>query len=75
MERGSAPASHQPRAIVEVSPTGSGDLLFAGVLDGLLNRNFSLARSVALGSALATASAARPGIADFPDEVIREALS
>lgn len=74
VERGSDPESLRPEPIEEVSPTGSGDLLFAGILDGLLNRGLSLARSVSIGSRLATASAARPGIADFPDEVVEGAL-
>ncbi|MEZ5278456.1 MAG: PfkB family carbohydrate kinase [Opitutaceae bacterium] len=74
MERGGEPESLQPEMIEEISPTGSGDLLFAGILDGLLNRGFGLRQSVALGCRLATASAARPGIADFPDTVIADAL-
>lgn len=72
-ERGAQPQSITPPSIREVSPTGSGDLLFAGILDGLLNRGFSFRRSIEIGCHLATASAARPGIADFPDEVIEEA--
>lgn len=73
VERGSRPDTITPPSIREVSPTGSGDLLFAGILDGLLNRGFSFRRSIGIGCHLATASAARPGIADFPDEVIEDA--
>ncbi len=73
VERGSLPASIIPPPIREVSPTGSGDILFAGILDGLLNRGLPFRRCIEIGCLLATASAARPGIADFPDEVIVEA--
>ena len=75
IERNSPPRSLPPPEITEISPTGSGDLLFAGILDGLLNRSLTLDQAVRLGSRLATASAARPGIADFPDSVIETALS
>ncbi|RKX35200.1 MAG: hypothetical protein DRP71_04450 [Verrucomicrobia bacterium] len=70
IERGSDPRSITPPKINEVSPTGSGDVLFAGILDGVLNQNFSLTRAIELGARLASASAARPGIADFPDSEI-----
>jgi fructose-1-phosphate kinase PfkB-like protein len=74
IERGSDPRSFTPPKIHEISPTGSGDVLFAGMLDGVLNRDFDLARSIEFGARMASASAALPGIADFPDEVITEAL-
>ncbi len=74
IERGSDPKSFTPPKIEEISPTGSGDILFACILDGVLNRGFDLARSIEVGARLASASAARPGIADFPDSVIEGAL-
>ncbi len=75
IERGSDPRSIKPPEINEVSPTGSGDVLFAGILDGILNRGFDLTRSIKFGASLASASAARPGIADFPDNEIADTLS
>jgi 1-phosphofructokinase len=75
IERGSDPRSFSPPKIEEVSPTGSGDILFAGILDGLLNRGFTLSRAIELGARLASVSAARPGIADFPNGEIEAALA
>lgn len=75
IERGSDPRSIKPAEIKEISPTGSGDVLFAGILDGVLNRGFDLTRSIKFGASLASASAALPGIADFPDSEIAQALS
>jgi len=75
IERGSDPRSFTPPRIKEISPTGSGDVLFAGILDGLLNRGFDLDRSIELGARLASASAAQPGIADFSDRELAAALA
>jgi 1-phosphofructokinase len=55
-----------PPRVQEVSPTGSGDVLFAGVLDALLRRGQSLAESLAHALPYAAANAAHPGIAEFP---------
>ena len=64
---GGTPASLQPPAVREVSPTGSGDVLFACVLDALLLRGLPLADSVAQALPFAAANAAHPGIAEFPE--------
>jgi len=55
-----------PPRVQEVSPTGSGDVLFAGVLDALLRRGQSLAESLAYALPYAAANAAHPGVAEFP---------
>lgn len=66
-EEGGAPASLQPPSVVEVSATGSGDVLFACVLDAFFRRSSTLAAAVAGALPLAAANAAHPGIAEFPD--------
>ncbi len=60
------PASLRPPPIAEISPTGSGDVLFACVLHALLIKKFILADAVAFALPFASANAASPGIADFP---------
>ncbi len=55
-----------PPEILEVSPTGSGDVLFAGVIASLFGRATSLAEAVAFALPYAAANAAHPGVADFP---------
>ena len=60
------PASLTPPRVTEVSPTGSGDVLFACVLDAQFRRGKSLAESVAQALPYASANAAHPGVADFP---------
>lgn len=55
-----------PPAVREVSPTGSGDVLLAAVLHGLVVRGFSLVEAVRFAAPLAAANAAHPGIAEFP---------
>ncbi|HYD84397.1 MAG TPA: PfkB family carbohydrate kinase [Opitutus sp.] len=65
-----APASLAPPRVREVSATGSGDVLFAAVLDALFRRGLSLRDAVAAALPLAAANAAHPGIAEFPWEAI-----
>ncbi len=60
------PVSLQPPPVKEVSPTGSGDVLLACVLDALFRRGLTLAQAVAGALPLAAANAAHPGIAEFP---------
>jgi len=60
------PVALQPPKVQEVSPTGSGDVLFACVLDALFRRGLTLAQSVAGALPYAAANAAHPGIAEFP---------
>ena len=59
------PVSLPPPKVREVSPTGSGDVLFACVLDALFRRGQTLAQSVAGALPAAAANAAHPGIAEF----------
>jgi fructose-1-phosphate kinase PfkB-like protein len=59
------PAAQVPPAVVEVSATGSGDVLFACVLHALFNRKLGLAEAVAFALPYAAANAAHPGVADF----------
>jgi 1-phosphofructokinase len=54
-----------PPTLREVSPTGSGDVLFACVLHALLERRMSLLDAVAFGIPYAAANAAHPGVAEF----------
>jgi 1-phosphofructokinase len=61
----SIPASLRPSPITEISPTGSGDVLFACVLHALLIKRFILADAVAYALPFASANAAHPGIAEF----------
>ena len=65
-EAGAHPTSIKPPSVKEVSPTGSGDVLFASVLDSLYRRQRSLTEAVTTAIPLASANAAHPGIAEFP---------
>lgn len=60
------PASLPPPRVQEVSPTGSGDVLFACVLEAHFRRGATLAEAVAQALPYAAANAAHPGVADFP---------
>jgi fructose-1-phosphate kinase PfkB-like protein len=60
------PGKLVPPPVVEVSATGSGDVLLAAILAGWLARGQSLRDAVAAGLPLAAANAAHPGIAEFP---------
>lgn len=64
-EAGAAATSINPPAIEEVSPTGSGDVLHAGILYALFERGDSLEAAVRFALPLAAANAASPGVADF----------
>lgn len=59
------PRELAPPKIKEVSPTGSGDVLFAVILDGLLTHELSLLEAVEAALPYASANAAHPGVADF----------
>jgi fructose-1-phosphate kinase PfkB-like protein len=61
-----APASLLPPKVHEVSSTGSGDVLFACVLDALFRGRATLVDAVAQALPFAAANAAHPGVADFP---------
>lgn len=63
---GQPPASLAPPAVREVSATGSGDVLFAAVIEGLFYRNLTLGHAVAAALPLAAANAAHAGVAEFP---------
>lgn len=60
-----------PPTIQEVSATGSGDVLFACVLDGLYRRRTSLLEAVSFALPFAAANAAHAGVAEFPDPFAR----
>ena len=70
-----APSSLRPPPITEISPTGSGDVLFACVLHALLIKKFILADAVAFALPFASANAASPGIADFPMNQVPQSRS
>lgn len=55
-----------PPIVREVSPTGSGDVFLACVLDALLCRQASLADAIRFAIPHAAANAAHPGVAEFP---------
>ena len=60
------PVSVTPPPVREISPTGSGDVLLACVLDALFRHDATLAESVSRALPYAAANAAHPGVADFP---------
>ncbi len=60
------PASLRPPAVTEVSATGSGDVLFACLLEALFRHGTPLATAVAQALPYAAANAAHAGIAEFP---------
>jgi len=55
-----------PPVVTEVSATGSGDVLLAGVLHAWFRSGAGLKAAVAFALPLAAANAAHPGVADFP---------
>jgi len=63
---GGAVQTEMPPVIREVSPTGSGDVLLAGVIASLFGRASTLAEAVQFALPYAAANAAHPGVADFP---------
>lgn len=62
---GGTAASITPPPIEEVSPTGSGDVLHAGILYALFERGDTLEAAVRFALPLAAANAASAGVADF----------
>ena len=64
-EAGASAVSVAPPPVREVSPTGSGDVLHAGILFALFERGESLDAAVRFALPLAAANAASPGVADF----------
>lgn len=62
---GKSPVQLAPPPIKEVSPTGSGDVLFACVLHNLIANEQPLVESVRLSLPYASANAAHKGVADF----------
>lgn len=55
-----------PPRVVEISPTGSGDVLLACLTHALVARGLPLPEAVAFALPYAAANAAHPGVADFP---------
>ncbi len=58
--------SFTPPRVREVSPTGSGDVFLAVVIEALVLRGLSLGDAVAASIPYAAANAAHSGIAEFP---------
>lgn len=54
-----------PPVVREVSPTGSGDVLFAAVIASVFGRRTNLAEAVRFAIPYAAANAAHPGVAEF----------
>ncbi len=59
------PDQIEPPLVKEVSPTGSGDVLFACVLQALYGQQVDLAAAVKFALPYAAANAAHPGVAEF----------
>ncbi|MBI5692698.1 MAG: hypothetical protein HZC55_21680 [Verrucomicrobia bacterium] len=59
--------SLRPPEVRELSPTGSGDVLLACLIDALFRRDQTLDEAVAFALPRAAANAAHPGIAEFPE--------
>lgn len=64
-ERDDSPARLAPPPVREVSPTGSGDVLFACVLSALFLQRRPLSAALAGALPFAAANAAHPGVAEF----------
>ena len=60
------PVEFQPPRLREVSPTGSGDVLFAGLLQAHFQLSQPLPDAIRQALPFAAANAAHPGVADFP---------
>lgn len=65
VDRDGAPRQLLPPRLAEVSPTGSGDVLFACILNGFYRLKRTLADAVLEAIPYAAANAAHPGVADF----------
>jgi 1-phosphofructokinase len=74
-ERGSAPLSLAPPTVIEVSPTGSGDVLHACLLRGVYHQAQSLSDALRHALPFAAANAAHPTVADFPFEKLPNSAS
>lgn len=70
--RGQPAVAATPPAIREVSATGSGDVLLAGILFALHVRRLDLRSAVEFALPLAAANAAHPGVAEFPLPAVPE---
>jgi fructose-1-phosphate kinase PfkB-like protein len=66
-DRDGAIAAISPPAVREVSATGSGDVLFACVLEALFCRGLGLREAVSFALPYAAANAAHAGVAEFPE--------
>lgn len=64
--RREAPASLEPPAVTEVSPTGSGDILHAVLLHAVFHHGLSVPAALRLALPYAAANAAQPTVGDFP---------
>ena len=69
------PIALKPPPVREISPTGSGDVLLAGVLHAWLHCGATLAEAVAFALPYASANAARPDVAEFPLNNLPSSLS
>lgn len=58
-----------PPDVREISPTGSGDVLFAALIYAMFLKNQSLRKSLSWALPLAGANAAHAGVAEFPDSI------
>ncbi len=68
-----APEFFAAPRIREVSPTGSGDVMLACLLHARFDRGLSWRDALAWSIPYATANAAHPGIAEFPEPVTKSA--
>ncbi|MBK9990823.1 MAG: hypothetical protein IPP19_08850 [Verrucomicrobia bacterium] len=64
-QQGNPPLPLTPPTVKAVSPTGSGDVLLACLLDGCYRQQLDLPTALARALPYAAANAAHPGIADF----------
>ena len=60
-------ATLTPPVVREVSPVGSGDVLFACALEAIYRRGLKLRQAVEFALPYASANAADPGVAEFPE--------
>jgi fructose-1-phosphate kinase PfkB-like protein len=58
-----------PPHVQEISPTGSGDVLFAALIYAMFLKKHSLRKSLSWALPLAAANAAHAGVAEFPDSI------
>ena len=64
--RGGTPASAEPPRVAEISATGSGDVLHACLIHGIINHGMPLSAAVLRALPYAAANAAHPTAIDFP---------